>query len=164
LEQIMLKFSTGLKNQMLGAIKGAVPATYSLEHGVARLYTGSQPASADNAATGTLLVQFTVGSGAFTAGVATNGLTFEVTAGVIRKFSDENSSEIWSGIGLADGTAGWIRFCGNAEDDGGASTTLPRIDCRVSTSGAECNLPNLAIVTGATVTLDSFSAAFPSTL
>lgn len=156
----MLKFSTALKNQMLSAIKGAVTAAASLEHGVARLYTGSQPATADDAATGTLLVQFTVGSGAFTAGVATNGLDFDVAAGVITK----SSSEVWSGVGLADGTAGWIRFCGNAEDAGGVSTTLPRIDCRVSTSGAECNLSNLSIVTGATVTLDSFSAAFPSTL
>ena len=155
-----LKFSTGLKNQLVSAIKGAVTATASLEHGVARLYTGSQPANADAAATGTLLIQFTVGSGAFTAGVATNGLDFDVADGVITK----SSSEVWSGVGLADGTAGYIRFCGNATDAGGVSTTLPRIDCRVSTSGAECNLSNLNIVTGATTTIDSFSAAFPASL
>jgi len=155
-----LKFSTGLKNQMVGAIKGAVTATASLEHGVAYLYSGSQPADADAAVTGTLLMIITVGSGAFTAGVGTNGLDFDVAAGVISKAA----GEIWSGVGIADGTAGYIRFCGNATDAGGVSTTLPRIDCRVSTSGAECNLSNLSIVTGATVTLDSFSAAFPSTL
>ncbi len=155
-----LKFSTGLKNQLVSAIKGAVTATASLEHGIGFGYSGSQPANADAAATGTLLIRFTVGSGAFTAGVATNGLDFDVADGVITK----SSSETWSGVGIADGTIGWIRFCGNATDAGGVSTTLPRIDCRVSTSGAECNLSNLSIVTGATTTIDSFSAAFPASL
>lgn len=155
-----LKFSTGLKSQMVGSIKGAVSATASLEHGIAYLYSGTQPATADAAATGTLLLKFTVASGAWTAGVATNGLDFDVAAGVLSK----SSSEVWSGIGLADGTAGWLRFCGNAEDTGGISTTLPRIDCRASTSGAEATLSTLSIVTGATITLDSFSASFPSSL
>jgi hypothetical protein len=158
--KMALKFSTGLKNQLVSAIKGAVTATYSLEHGIGYIYSGSQPANADAAATGVLLMRITVGSGAWSAGVATNGLDFDVAAGVITK----SSSETWSGVGIADGTAGYIRFCGNATDAGGISTTLPRIDCRVSTSGAECNLSNLNIVTGATTTIDSFSAAFPASL
>jgi len=156
-----LKFSTGLKDQLLNAIRGAVAATYSLEHGVLHIYSGSQPATADAAATGTALLKITVGSGAFSHGVATNGLDFDASsAGVLSKAA----AETWSGVGLADGTAGWFRFVGNATDALGVSTTLPRIDGRVSTSGAELNLSNLSIATGATTTVDSFSISWPSTL
>ncbi len=153
-----LKFSTVLKNQMVGSIKGAVSATASLEHCVGRLYSGTQPATADSAVIGTLLLTFTVASGAWASG-GVNGLDFDVSAGVITK----SALETWSGIGVSDGTAGWLRFC-QGDDAGGISTTLPRIDCRVSTSGAEATLSTLSIVTGATVSLDSFSAAFPTSL
>ena len=158
-----LKFSTALKNQLLGSIKGAVSATASLEHCVGRLYSGTQPTNADAAVSvsATLLLTFTVSSGTWSAG--TNGLDFDVVAGVITK----SASEIWSGIAVADNNSGgcWIRFC-KGDDPGILDSTYiyPRIDCRVSTSGAEATLSSLSIVTGATVTLDSFSAAFPSTL
>lgn len=156
-----LKISTGLKDQMLGAIKGAVTTTASLEHGCLWIFSGSQPANADAAATGTALLKITVGSGAFSHGVATNGLDFDgPTAGVLSKAAAES----WSGLGLSDGTAGWFRFVGNPTDALGVSTTLPRIDGRVSTSGAEMNLSTLNVVTGATVTVDSFTMSFPSSL
>lgn len=149
-----LKFSTGLKNQMLNAIRGAVDATYSLEHGVIYVYSGTQPASADAAVTGTLLLKITVSSGAFSFGSATNGLDFDASAaGVLSKAA----GEVWSGVGIAAGTAGWARFMGNATDDLGISTTLPRIDGRVATSGAEYNLSNTSVAVGAIITLDSLT-------
>ena len=155
-----IKVSTGLKRQMLGSVLGSVTDTISLAAGVLRVYSGTQPATADAAVTGTLLLQVTVGSGAFVHGVTTNGLDFELSGTTLVK----STSEVWSGIGLAAGTAGWFRFCGNPSDAGGSSTTLPRIDGRVATSGAELNLSNLSIQVGATTTVDSFSLAFPSTL
>lgn len=160
-----LKFSTGLKNQLFGAIRGAVTTTASLEHGVIMIYSGSQPATADAAATGTLLMKVTVGSGAFTHGVATNGVDFDApVAGVMTKAA----AEVWSGVGLpaagAGTTAGWFRHCGNPDDNQGVSTTLPRIDGRISTSGAEMSLSNLTIVEGASTTIDTYSLAWPATL
>lgn len=157
-----LKMSTALKNQMMNSIRGEIAAsTYSLKNGCLWIFSGSQPATADAAATGTALLKITVSSGAFVHGSATNGLNFDSpAAGVLSKAAAES----WSGLGLSDGTAGWFRFVGNPTDDLGISTTLPRIDGRVSTSGAEMTLSTLSIVTGATVTIDSFAINFPSTL
>ena len=157
----MLHFSSGLKNQLLGAIRGAVTTTYSLEHGVIYVYSGSQPATADAAATGTTLLILTVSSGAFTPGNATNGLDFDApSSGTMSKAA----AETWSGVGLANGTAGWFRHYGNPTDAGGISSTLPRIDGRVATSGGELNLSSVNIVTGATVTVDTYTLSWPSTL
>lgn len=160
-----LKISTGLKNQMFNAIRGAVTAAYSLEHGVIRIYSGSQPASADAAATGTLLMEVTVGSGTFAHGTATYGLDFDAPSGGVLS---KAVAETWSGVGRSAAgtgtTAGWFRFYGNPTDDGSLSTTLPRIDGRISTSGGEMLLSNLNIVEGATTTVDSFSISWPTTL
>lgn len=157
-----LKFSTGLKNQLLSAIKGEIAAsTYSLKNGCLWIYNGSQPATADAAAIGTPLLKITVSSGAFVHGSASNGIDFDApAAGVLSKAA----AEVWSGLGISDGTMGWFRFVGNPTDDLGVSTTLPRIDGRISTSGAELNVSNLTVTTGATTTIDAFSLAFPSTL
>jgi hypothetical protein len=160
-----LKFSTGLKGQMFNSIRGAVSTTASLENGVIYIYSGSQPATADAAATGTLLMIVTVSSGAFAHGSPTNGLDFDASvAGVLTKAA----AEVWSGIGLeAAGTgttAGWFRHCGNPTDNQGISTTLPRIDGRISTSGAEMSLSNLTIVQGASTTIDTYSLSWPATL
>lgn len=160
-----LHFSTGLKNQLFNAIRGAVTVTNSLEHGIIYVYSGSQPATADAAATGTLLMKITVSSGAFTHGVATNGLDFAASVnGVLTK----DSGEVWSGIGLAAAgtgtTAGWFRHCGNPDDNQGVSATLPRIDGRISSSGAEMSLSNLTIVEGAATTIDSYAISWPATL
>jgi hypothetical protein len=160
-----LKISTALKRQMLIGVMGQVAdlAAFNaktLQNGTLRIYSGTQPGSADAQATGTLLLQATVGSGAFVHGQATNGLDFQLTGTTLEKAS----AEVWSGTGLATGTAGWFRFCGNPTDAGEASTTLPRIDGRVSTSGAELNLSNVQITQGASTTVDSFSLVFPSTL
>lgn len=152
-----LKFSTGLFNQILNSIRGAVATTYSLEHGVIYVYSGSQPASADDAVSGTLLGKCTVGGGAFSFGSATNGLDFDAPAGGIMS---KAAAETWQISWIADGVAGWARFMGNPTDSLGSSTTLPRIDMRVSTSGAELNIANINAVTGATATVDSFVIDF----
>lgn len=64
-----LRLSTGLRNFMLqhGSIKQA------LQNGRIEIYTGAQPASADNAVSGTLLATLTKASGAFTAEVLATG-------------------------------------------------------------------------------------------
>lgn len=146
----MLRFSTGLRNGILNAtgIKEA------MADGVIRIYSGAQPASADNAVTGTLLLEVTVNGGAFAHGTATNGLEFDAPAsGILAKAA----AEAWRGTGLADGVAGWFRFCANPVDTGGSSTTLARIDGSVGRSAADLNLSNVNIETGVPNTIDVFS-------
>jgi hypothetical protein len=154
----MLKMSTKLKNSMLEAIRT------QLATGAIYIYTGSQPATADAAPTGTLLGIATVGAGSWTAvSNLTNGLDFAAaSAGAMTK----SLSETWQFVGIADGTAGWFRHVSGVAADSLTTDTnvYPRIDGRISTSGAEMGMSNLSVVTGATSTIDTYSIAFPSTL
>lgn len=251
--------STALDNQAFNAVRGPVSGTASLQGGYIAIYSGTQPASADAAATGTLLLKITNSSGTFASGAyqttdddnvcasqavtsgvnmtlngvgagtlgvgyyvsissaatedlrtavfritgtgnndeaiveyieggnnvtvytvntfktvteiyprkpasfssnvkvgygITNGLFLALAAsGTITK----HASQTWSGVGIADGTTGWFRFYGAATDAGGISTTLPRLDGRIATSGAELNLSNTNIVIGAVQSVDAFS-------
>lgn len=125
--------------------------------GVIRIYSGSQPASADTAESGTLLVTITSSSGAFVAGAPSNGLEFEApTAGVLPK----STTQTWSGTAAATGTAGWGRLYDNAYTTG-ASSTAVRYDFSVGTSGADLNLSSTSIVSGATITIDTFTITQP---
>jgi hypothetical protein len=142
------RLSTGLRNNLVGPLGFA--ATFA--NGVIDVYSGSQPATADAAVTGTLLGTVTLGSGAFTPGTATNGLTFAAASG-----GAVSKSGTWSFNGIAAGTAGWFRLRGNAADAGGVSTILPRLDGSVAVSGADLNLSNISIAIGAPVTIDTFS-------
>lgn len=127
--------------------------------GVLRIYSGSQPTNADAAATGTMLLEITESAGAFVAGAFDNGLEFgDAASGAISKAS----AETWQDAGIASGTAGWWRFCANPTDAGAASTTLPRIDGNVGTSGADLNMSTVSIVAGSTYTIDTFTLTLPA--
>lgn len=155
------RMSSKLKNEMLEAI-----AT-QLADGVIYIFSGTQPSTGNAAPTGTFLGIVSVGGkklevGGFQHGTATYGLEFDAaTGGAITKAA----AETWQITAAATGTAGWFRFVANAADSGAADATetYPRIDGRISTTGAEMNLSNLSMVAGATTTVDSFSIAFPST-
>jgi hypothetical protein len=127
--------------------------------GILKIYSGSQPTNADTAASGTLLVSITLSSGAWVAGAFGNGLEFGTAAsGSISKASGAT----WSGAAVASGTAGWFRLYANATDAGGASTSLPRIDGSVGTSGADLNMSSTTITSGQTYTIDTFTITLPS--
>lgn len=148
-----VRLSTGLRN----AIVGSTGFAGAMSTGIIEIRTGAQPASADDAATGTLLGTVTLSSGAFTPGSPTNGLTFgSPAAGVVAK------SGTWSFNGVANGTAGWFRFKGNALDNDGSSSTLVRLDGAVAAAGSDLNLSNTAITIGAPNTIDSFTFTMPS--
>jgi hypothetical protein len=128
-----------------------------MKDGVVRIYSGSQPADPDAVVAGTLLLEITVSAGAFVQGAHGNGLEFgEAASGAIAKDSDT-----WQDQGLASGAASWFRFCANPTDAGGASTTLPRIDGSVGTSGADLNMSTTQIVLGSTYTIDTFALTLP---
>lgn len=125
--------------------------------GVLKLYSGSQPSSPDAAVSGTLLATITVSSGAFVAGAFGNGLEFGAAAsGAISKNSD-----VWSGVAAASGVAGYFRLFANATDAGGASTSLPRIDGSIGTSGADLNMSSTTLTSGQTYTIDTFTLTLP---
>ncbi len=152
-----LRLSTGLRNNMLSE------ASFqdTMANGVLYIYSGTQPSDPNAAATGTLLLTITVASGTFAHGTTTNGLNFGTpSAGTIPKAS----GEVWSGVGVATGTAGWYRFCANAADSepSDADTTRRSFDGAVSTSGAQLNMSSTAITSGATTTVDSFSVTLPA--
>ena len=146
------RLSTGLRN----AICGSTGFVGALDRGIIEVRTGTQPASADAAVSGTLLGIITLNGGAFTPGTSTNGLTFAAaTAGAVVK------SGTWSFTALANGTAGWARFKGNALDDNSESTTLARLDMAVAVTGADLDM-RTAIKTGEVTTLDNFSFTVPA--
>ena len=148
-----VRLSTGLRNNLAGSTGFA--ATFA--NGIIEVRTGTQPATADAAATGTLLGTVTLNSGAFVAGSPTNGLTFAAaTGGAVSK------SGVWSFNGIAAGTAGWFRLKGNALDNDALSTTLPRLDGSIAVSGADMNLSNISIAIGAPTTIDSFTWTQPA--
>ena len=129
----------------------------ALRDGVIRIFSGSQPTSADSGETGTHLLEITLASGAFTPGAAANGLNFgDSDLGVVGKAA----GEVWSGAGLVNGTAGWFRYYSNARTTG-ASTSAVRFDGACATSGGQINMSSTSIVTGATTTIDAFNVTLP---
>lgn len=148
-----VRLSTGLRN----LLAGTTGFSAAFANGCIEIYTGTQPATADSAPTGTLLGTVTLNSGAFTPGSPTNGLTFAAAAnGAVSK------SGTWSFNGVANGVAGWFRLKANAVDAGGISTTAIRLDGSVATSGADLNLSNITIATGAPNTIDTFTWTQPA--
>ena len=143
------------------AVCAAVRTAYA--NGVLAIYGGaSQPADAENTEAGTLLALITVSSGAFTPGVATNGLNFDApSAGVLNKAV----AETWSGVGLAAAgtgtTATYFRFYDNSQDTGASPTGL-RFDGAIGTSStAELQMSVTTIVSGAPVVINSFTYTPP---
>lgn len=90
-----------------------------------------------------------------------NGLKFEeAAAGVLAKKSDQ----VWSGVAVASGTAGWFRFMGAEADSGALDSTEAdeRLDGTCATSGGQMNMSSTTITSGATQTLASFTATLPA--
>jgi hypothetical protein len=112
------------------------------------------PVITENTSTGGLTVTV---AGA-TAAVATDTLKFAApVAGVISKNTD-----VWSGPATATGTAGYFRLV-TLSDAGDPDTDFTdiRLQGTVSTSGADLNLSNLNIASGATQTLDTVELTLP---
>jgi hypothetical protein len=113
-------------------------------------------------ATAVTTLTATVGAATMSGGVAAvNGLTFAAPAsGAVSK------SGIWSFNGAvaagAGTTAGWFRLVASTVDAGGASTTLERLDGSIAVSGADMNLSNITIVSGAPNTIDTFTYTQPA--
>jgi hypothetical protein len=115
------------------------------KNGKIKIYSGTQPASANDAPTGTLLVTITVNG-------TSQGISFnEASNGTISK----NPTEVWSGTAVASGTAGWFRLQTYGDTES-LSEVDERIDGAIATSGAELNMSNTYIASGAVQTISVF--------
>ena len=147
-----LRLSTGLVN----AIMATSSFKAALEGGAGFLidiWSGTQPATPDTAASGVLLATVSLAS-------AGTGIHFETaaTAGALPK----KVSETWSGNGVATGTAGWFRVRLTTDAGTAATTTLARMDGSIATSGADMNLGSLTVTAGAPFLIPSGSFTLPT--
>jgi hypothetical protein len=106
--------------------------------GTLKIYSGSQPASAEDAASGTLLATITLPTPAFGA----------AASGVVSK------SGTWSAVAVATNTAGWGRF----ETASGSR----KMDVSVAESAADLIIDNDAVVSGGVVTVTAFTITVPA--
>lgn len=143
-----LKVSTGLRNKLMdtGSLKTIMAA------GLIKIYSGAVPADADAAVTGSILCTISIGSGG-------TGINFDTSAaaGVLSKAPGET----WSGTNAATATATYYRHVA-ASDDGTLSTTQARLQGAVATVGSDLNLSSVALVSGATQTVDYYSVTLPA--
>lgn len=145
-----IRKSTGLVNKMMDT--GSFKAIFELSPGCEiAIYSGSQPAAADDAPSGTLLVVLSDNS-------TGDPLDFETsaTAGALAKAS----AQTWSGTAVASGTAGWFRLRMTNDTDL-SSTTLPRYDGACATSGAQMTLGSLTISASAPISVSSAAFTLP---
>jgi len=151
------KFSTGFVNKV--NVTGSVKTV--MANGVLAWFDGTMPANAD-ATEGTvnLLALFTVDAGAFTPGVATNGLNMDASVdGVLAKAA----AETWKALGTAAAgplpgtTATWFRWYDNSYTTG-ADTTSARVDGQIgTTSSYEIQVANAVVVEDNPITLNEYN-------
>lgn len=146
-----IKASTGLRNKLLDTN----PFKTIFNLGFLNIYSGPEPATADAALIGgthTLLCAISNNN-------TVTGITFAATAsaGAITK----NLSETWSKAAVASGTASFFRLVAPG-DTGASSTTEPRLQGSVGTSGADLNLTTVTLTSSTVYTVDSFSVTLPT--
>lgn len=143
-----LRLSTGLRQALLGTADFRTEFTASFLN----IYSGSQPASPNDPASGTLLATI------YSDG-ASIGISFDApVAGVISKAV----AQTWSGTAGASGTAGYFRLFEASGDPSLSSTTESRMDGAIATSGGELNMSSTAITAAAVQTVTSFDVTLPS--
>lgn len=143
-----IKASTGLRNRLLTT----QPLSGALSDGLIKIYSGTPPATADDAVTGTLLCTISVNSSG-------TGLAFDTAAvnGVLLK----SPTQTWSGVNAASGTATYYRHV-TQSDSGISSTTDVRIQGTIGVAGADMNMTSVNLVSGATQTVDYYSVGLPT--
>ena len=133
------RLATATRNALADALAALVDA--GAAGGTIKIYTATQPASANTAISDqTLLATLTMAATAFGAGAVLGVLT----AAAITEDSEAD----------ATGTAAWARI---ADSDG---NTI--FDCDVGTVGATINLNTVSLVAGGPVSITSFTVTMPS--
>jgi hypothetical protein len=141
-----LRLSTGARNGLAGS-KGFEEL---FNGGFIGLFSGSQPASADNAEGGGLLATISSSSG-------TGGIILGTAGGgIITK-----DASVMSGTCGTGGVAGWFRLYDSNKTTGSSGTAV-RMDGNFGVSGSDMVAANTTLVAGATTTIDEFSLTVPA--
>jgi hypothetical protein len=144
---VALRLSTAVRNARgNGWLNGTGTSTF--DSGVLEIRSGTIPADADTAPTGTVLASITLPADAFAAG----------SAGVFAK------AGTWSDASTdAAGTATWFRFR-QSGDLGTTNTTDERVDGTVTATGGggDITLDNVVIAAAQALTMNSFSFTEPA--
>ena len=145
-----LRLSTGIRQALLDT------ADFQSEFALSfiNIYTGTQPASADDAASGTLLATIYSNNPTDTIGISFDS----PIAGTISKAV----AETWAGTALLTGTAGWYRLFEAGGNPAILSTTESRVDGNISTSGANMNMSSTTITSGTVQTVSTFDVTLPA--
>lgn len=131
-----LRFTSATANAQADALDDRINTGGA---GTLKIYTGSQPATADTAVSGTLLATFTLSNPAF--GSASSGvITLSGTPKTV--------------AAVASGSAGYFRIAN------GSGTSV--LDGSVGTSGNQINLNSVVITSGVNVTITSGTITFPT--
>lgn len=147
-----ISVSSGASQSLLGGTQFITLFT----GGVIDIYSGTPPATADDAVTGQFLGRVTTNGGAFTEGSPANGLSFTASGPSIIK----TPGAVWTLTGQMDGYASWWRLRGNAIDSGGFSLASPRIDGRIGLANdplATLTFINLLVESGFKRDISSFT-------
>lgn len=149
-----LKVSTGLRDAMLnsGSLASVMEAG---DGGHIRVLSGTAPASADDAETGSLLLIVTT-SGITTGSAGSTLLLGAPASGVISK-----EATAWMGTAALSGTPTYFRHVATG-DTGALSTTQARIQGDVGLVGAALSMGVSSLVSGNTYPIDACNYRFPT--
>jgi hypothetical protein len=147
-----LRLSTATRNALITS--SGLQSLFT--RGVIKIYTGTQPASADSAPTGTHIATITTDGITFVHGEPYGGLEFTLTAA---GRLDKKTGATWKLRGVASGTAGWFRLYRNTYDPGTTSTSYPRIDGSIPSN---LTLTDLSINAATDRVVDLFYITLPS--
>ncbi len=132
------RLPTSVRNASCDVVVGLIDVGGA---GTVEIRTGSQPASANDAATGTLLGTLTFSDPAFQ-----NASAGQATANAITPDSSADNT----------GDAGWFRVF-----SGGGATVFDG-NVTVNGGGGDMELNNISIVAGGTITITAFTFTIPA--
>lgn len=142
-----IRMSSALKNALLYN----QPMISALAFGVIHVYSGTQPTSANDAATDTLLGSITLDGLDFTAGATQGGLN--LTAVPSLSYLVKPNSADWIFTAAESGEAGWWRFRAN-------DNSAMNMDGSITEPYQELFIGDPTVVAGETRTIDNFQIGF----
>jgi hypothetical protein len=146
---VAIRLSNGLKS----ALYGQYGITALMQYGFIEIYSGTQPETANDAPTGTLLARITNNGDTHVPGTTTGGL--QLGQDLNGRLTAVGT---WTVKGVGTGTAGWWRWkWNNPPDDDSVSLFFPRIDGDVGTS---LILTSSSITPSTNETISSFFLQF----
>ena len=145
----MFKISTGLRNHLLTGDDLAA----ALNGGVIRMYSGTEPATAD-AAIGAASLMVTISNNG-----AGTGINFETTPanGILSKAT----AEVWLGTLVASGNYSFYRFSALA-DAGAESTTEKRVQGTIGILNQDLLVSSVSKTIGDEQRIDSYAIGMPA--